>query len=916
MGNSSSRSVAEIGISSKIRQANSVRQDAVCESSQANTASVEVSGLTCEGGGLHIVQSGITSGNVASCDLSSNLLSLNNQKADQKVEQELKQKAEAVTKGLNLFNFSDAETDANTQLSAEINIENTVSQRCRSSTLQLNKAAININNSHVGGTCEITQSDIDFSNKANSLATCGLQSSSTQEAIQDLKQKVTQESTAKSEGIDLWALGFCLLCAAVLAFVIAAMGPAAVIGTGIGLVWSITKAILKLLIPVAIVVILILMISDLYAEGIEIKKSPMELVDYDIPFLIRVILTIFYISIGDWLKGNAETKYYKKLDPKIIKDGKDITNQNDNKGLFIINYSSVQYINRDEVVTGANIDQAKLRELLVKKGLQNKELYPDDMYKTSAVAEENAVFNSSSQNNPKPEDAINFMETDPKGKTYYAFEIIRYGVEKSGDILKLDKPITLFYNKLDEKLWNYDSLKTDICLEKPTDTDVPSKITSCDIETKGKKCNKDDDCNQENEFCGMGNVGCVDCKYCTANTDGYGVRDDSVQETDKGCLFTCEDAHGKEPPVSRSLKDKLNDCRICKGKVLQQSEIMVEGKNQTGDNPWNKPNYSNYINSDIFNPENYEGNVKYDSQFQLYTKGGWENIGLNEIGYSSSPPTAPPLDYDDASDDNFLHFGGGSGEEKCLLQKIIVPTTCDSTSCDVSVDPNKYELEKNADGAWEAKAADSSLHAEGLTCYNIGGDRCIDKYEAMCNNFKSMQVGDEAERGATCDTGEYINTFKTLENDPTCGSLSMASVVGAGEWDGCKNACCTSTLTDKDTTFPDQVVCTHVPANTVRVKKRYLPHRSNLVGIREFRDFSDMGLYISPKDKIETIYDIFMGIMITVVALLVVWVVFHIYIYGVQILGGRSSIEVRTGTGEMLTPQQFAAKSKAAAGLG
>lgn len=829
MGNSSSRTTSEMGISAKVTQSNSVSQDMDCSALNINSVSQNVANSNCIDG-IHLEMSNIDMQNEGECRIEGNMISLNNQEASQDLQQTLTQASEAVTKGFNLGNSSQAIAESNSNISAEVNQNNTVSQKCFSSTLNVNRLQQNIYNDNTEGSCNELIEDISLSNKAKAIGQCGLQSSNVQKSDQAVKQTVEQTASATTEGIDFMALGFLVLCIAVLVFVVFSSVGAGAVGTvvsGVKGFLSIVYQIFGYVIGPLFIIYSIYTIITIYSQYNDLTtKHPWEIEDIDIPTAIRIMLII------KDLEFSVTNKYIEKVKTKVIKPGGAPPEQH-NDGVYFINYSSVHYI--DKTLT----DQDSIRETLKSKGLQNPKLY---RFSVNNKGIEDDKYNES--DNPTPETAKTHMINN----NYYAFEIIYYGVYSDGTTVKLDRPITLFYTNLDENLWNYDLIGKSECEENSSDE---NKITSCGIETSinSKQCNGDNSSCELDEFCGLGNTGCVNCKYCKYRTDGYGITKDTKPEdvnADDTCLKKCEDyTEGRE-----SLEAKINDCKICKGRVLQQSELFSDDNIIIGNNPWNKVNYSpELLNSEIYNNSEYQGNVRYENgKFQAYTDTGWNNIDLNQIGFNNYPTESQmsSINLDISNDDkNYIKFSGlppSLSNSKCLMQTI---TYNDDIP---NIGRNYIKLSPSPGGGYE--------NVDNVTgiCYDANDHKCVDKYSTMCVNFQNKKNSIHE-----CDPGSYMNLYKTLlhdnatEQEKTCADISLQSSISDDEWKTCKNFCCVSNppSTRSSPDYLDQVMCTHIPERSIKITPRYIPFRSNIVGIRMYRDFSDMNQKVSPMNLVK-----------------------------------------------------------------
>jgi len=118
----------------------------------------------------------------------------------QAIQQEIKQSAKAITKGINLFNFSNAYNELDDTINEIINVTKDMSQTCKelASTqqeIQVSQTHGNVNINH------ITQSSM-----VNVFSKCYTDVISQLTAVQKLQQTIDQSATAKTEGFSLWAI--------------------------------------------------------------------------------------------------------------------------------------------------------------------------------------------------------------------------------------------------------------------------------------------------------------------------------------------------------------------------------------------------------------------------------------------------------------------------------------------------------------------------------------------------------------------------------------------------------------------------------------------------------------------------------------------------------------------------------------
>ena len=851
MGNSSSRTIAEMGISAKVNQASNASSNATCDSMNINNIVQSITSSNCG-----VISQSISDGNQdnnSTCRNASRQISISNQKADQDLQQQLTQVAEAKTKGVNLGNSSSAVAETNTQLNSTINLENSVSQDCSTLALNLNDIRQSITNSN-SDTCIQNVNNIKQENISQATNECSLKSDQSQASSQVIKQTVSQTATATTEGFDPVALLGMVAFILVILFV----GPAYTIS-------KIASAGLSALLKVLMVGIILIFIAIYVGILFEWFKSSINQYS-EIPWYIKILLYLFF-GYSSW--SETPDNYYEIMKSETIIDTNSTPH---NDGIYIINYSSVHYIPDNLKNT---INSAATLEEIKKLGLQNENLYGSAAKNNNGKVDSKYEYNSSYN----PKQAKEFMENEKdsnKNPKYHAFEIICYVISKEGEILKLDNPITLFYDKLDETFWNYDSIKNPGCL----DSSNSENYTSCGIELPKSRteCKTHDDCKRDGEFCGLGDIGCVSCDYCSNAEDGiYG--EEGTINPDESCIGKPEEAFLQTKKAcggvsgSKSLKKLLDGCKSCKGRILQQGEVYNEqNKIVPGTDPWNKVNYYNYTKAhDIWeNSYDSQGNIRFnDGKFEKLNDNSWTEIGEMRYGFSSLPPSSSfTIDFDktknDNSEQNRIYFNSSNpdiSQEKCIIRSV----TWDSEADRVIL--GEHKLATWSDNKW------SSNEVSTGSCYNVGDDdkyKCIDKYEVMCQNFPARNPN------LKCDESKVINYTKTLQDNETCAKLSLKDEISQDDWSQCKNICCTlrTDINPSDYDFSDQVDCDYIPPNSIKIDQRFMPYNNNVVGIRMFRDYSEMGDKSSTKENLDKLVYWGWGVPLTIAIL---WGLIYIY---------------------------------------
>jgi hypothetical protein len=870
----SSLNVSEMAMSSKIKQSNEVDSNITCNNSLNNLMSVHQSNC----GSATQTISGANQTSDASCKAEQNMTTINDQKAKQDLQQSLTQAATSTMKGINIGTSNSAENRSRTSISGEVELDNISAQNCNATNYELN--AIYLTQDSIAGNCNIVANDITQSAKAAASVTCGLKSDNHQASEQTMSQTVSQVASATMIGIDPMIAVYMYLIYAV----------TSIAGSAIA-IYAFKNLIGKILLAIIIIVIV--------GNFVYI---------YDGPGFIYSIKPMEQIKVPFYLDGDY---YYEEMEMK------DDNSSSDSKNLFIVKYSKV--FAWDPSKDGPfNSGDEGVRDKMKTKGLMNEKYKTIDGYNSYGednVGTEDNSFSAPDSGKsiyggqwPQPEDAREFMYSPVNEKKYYAFEIIKYGIKDDGSILTLDVPITLFYTKLNEIFWNYDKLGEIDCITNDKmcgiDNSKFQRGAGVTSEIGGKTCNKDGDCDG-GYFCGTGAVGCIKCEYCKSKLDGYGGL---FMESGSGCLERC-DGVGETPRIS--LKEKLDDCKACLGKILQQSETVVSGEISSGSVSSNShsniyPNYEDYVHTEFINEisvdeydaedvqENYVyGTIRLitggDGHKKLKRYEGKNNVGAQrwvdiDVGFAEDNfdnlSTLKDIITWDPSD-NFIKINGGAAgaagipdvEEKCILTPIEYNEKESPVQGECNLDYNKPKpLNKNnqhnltvdggADGGWSSvpDSTGSCNNNDTNTCHNIGDIKCIDQYEATCGKL-SAKVSKASEGGFTpCDEGKKLDTLKTLVGNVDCGSAayneSTSGITGLWE-DTCKAVCCIDSPADTPPALTtiynqgNQVYCKHVPSGSIGEFKRILPHEANVVGIRMYRDGSEMGSKQSPATTIK-----------------------------------------------------------------
>lgn len=142
----------------------------------------------------------------ATINMSALLKALVTQTAQQNLTTELSQTAKSLVSGLNIFQFSDAENELDSFMSASVDVVTNISQTCFAS--QTNDIGIYVQNTK--GTVNIKN---NVSNQISSvISSCVEDAVSNNSTLQSLSQKISQAAAATSEGLNLNWIIFIIFC--------------------------------------------------------------------------------------------------------------------------------------------------------------------------------------------------------------------------------------------------------------------------------------------------------------------------------------------------------------------------------------------------------------------------------------------------------------------------------------------------------------------------------------------------------------------------------------------------------------------------------------------------------------------------------------------------------------------------------
>lgn len=137
----------------------------------------------------------------------------------QKLAVELAQAAKSITKGINLFQFSNAQNELNSAINAVIDTTIRINQQCASNISQTQSINVDLTNGNVVIT------DNTMNQLGNIFTKCIQETITNSAAIQDIASKFEQEAVAKSIGFSLWEL-FMIIAVIAVAMIMGVAAPA------------------------------------------------------------------------------------------------------------------------------------------------------------------------------------------------------------------------------------------------------------------------------------------------------------------------------------------------------------------------------------------------------------------------------------------------------------------------------------------------------------------------------------------------------------------------------------------------------------------------------------------------------------------------------------------------------------------
>ena len=195
MGASVSTNIAKIATTAIANVSSNIVQNSNISSNMSQIISIsDIKG--------DVVISGNTFKQTANINMESLFSALSTQQAQQAIATQVAQEAKSLTSGFNLGQISESQNMMDMLMSATVNIVNTVGQTCQSASTQHQQITVE----RVQGS--VTISNNVFDQMFSILQKCVQNTVTTNSTIQDMQLKLTQASSASSQGVNLTELAF------------------------------------------------------------------------------------------------------------------------------------------------------------------------------------------------------------------------------------------------------------------------------------------------------------------------------------------------------------------------------------------------------------------------------------------------------------------------------------------------------------------------------------------------------------------------------------------------------------------------------------------------------------------------------------------------------------------------------------
>lgn len=177
------------------------------ETSNSMMTSEQIQSLSCTNEKGDVIISNIDLNQKQLVDTQQLITNINDDRVEQKSSAQLKQVAQAITKGINFANVAVANNTANQMIDDSVKIAHSMQTSCSNSINQF----MSINGSAAGPVCNI--SNIRMTQSQGLTTKCVANMANTSSVIQSAQEIADQTAIAKTEGLDIMGalLGFILL---------------------------------------------------------------------------------------------------------------------------------------------------------------------------------------------------------------------------------------------------------------------------------------------------------------------------------------------------------------------------------------------------------------------------------------------------------------------------------------------------------------------------------------------------------------------------------------------------------------------------------------------------------------------------------------------------------------------------------
>jgi len=223
-------------------------------SSTAMMSSFNEAKIAISGGTGDVDISNVKVKQIVENDLKASFEQTNDSSILQSVSQEIQQQASSLVSGLNFGNFSESNNSLESAITASLDVSQNISTSCVSSAV--NSFEISVKER----TGDIKIDDINVEQNINNGLECAAKSLNQSSAIQDIKNKVSQVATAKTEGL---SIDFASIIVAIIVVIV--LGGATAIQA--------IKSVVIIMIPIVFVLIIEYFV---YTMGLKIVNAKVE----------------------------------------------------------------------------------------------------------------------------------------------------------------------------------------------------------------------------------------------------------------------------------------------------------------------------------------------------------------------------------------------------------------------------------------------------------------------------------------------------------------------------------------------------------------------------------------------------------------------------------------------------------------